>query len=111
MAANLCLDGFLSPRLLKLSKSGHLSRERLITCTFDALERDFNHYRAKWFTTFHDQLAVPFRLLHELDQFRLPPISSYLVEIQAGNRFQDKHGLSRLLSMMVTESVLHQILQ
>lgn len=44
--------------LIKLSDSGKLSRTRLIDCTFDALQRDFNHYRAKWFQRFHDALKL-----------------------------------------------------
>lgn len=44
--------------ILSLMNSGHLSRERLISCSLDALERDFNHYRAKWFSGFHDELHL-----------------------------------------------------
>ncbi|PQO26501.1 DUF6493 family protein [Blastopirellula marina] len=42
--------------LLYFEKRGELSRERLLTSSLEALERDFNHYRAKWFTVFHDGL-------------------------------------------------------
>ncbi len=42
--------------LLSCVQSGDLPRERLLTCSLDALARDFNHYRAKWFATFHDAL-------------------------------------------------------
>ncbi len=35
---------------------GKLSRERLMRCSIEALERDFNHYRAKWFFQFFDRL-------------------------------------------------------
>jgi hypothetical protein len=42
--------------LLALMRDGHLPRERLLQCTVEALERDFNHYRAKWFASFYDAL-------------------------------------------------------
>lgn len=44
--------------LMSLANRGRISRERLISCTFDALQRDFNHYRAKWFSSFHDELQL-----------------------------------------------------
>jgi Family of unknown function (DUF6493) len=37
-------------------EEGSLSRERLMTCCLEALRRDFNHYRAKWFATLYDSL-------------------------------------------------------
>lgn len=43
--------------LLNLAQAGRLPRARLLTCTLEALERDFNQYRARWFATFHDALA------------------------------------------------------
>lgn len=46
-----------SAGLLALMRAGRLPRERLLRSTLEALERDFNHYRAKWFATFHDALA------------------------------------------------------
>jgi hypothetical protein len=45
-----------STTLLKLAKEGRLSRERLLDSSLDALERGFNHYRAKWFSEFHELL-------------------------------------------------------
>ncbi len=45
-----------SVALISLMQKGHLPRERLLTCSLDALDRDFNHYRAKWFAKFHDML-------------------------------------------------------
>ena len=42
--------------LVSLSSQGHLSRQRLLECAMEALERDFNHYRAKWFASFYDAL-------------------------------------------------------
>ena len=42
---------------LSLIAKKRLSRERLLSCSLDALERDFNHYRARWFASFHDALA------------------------------------------------------
>lgn len=44
--------------LVALMKAGRLPRERLVNCSLDGLERDFNHYRAKWFAAFHDALAL-----------------------------------------------------
>ena len=41
---------------LKLMQNGKLPRERLIVSCIDALERDFNHYRARWFFDFFDRL-------------------------------------------------------
>ncbi len=42
--------------LVALAQSGDLPRDRLLTRSLDALELDFNHYRAKWFSNFHDAL-------------------------------------------------------
>lgn len=42
--------------LTTLAQGGLLSRERLLDASLDALARDFNHYRARWFCEFHDQL-------------------------------------------------------
>jgi len=42
--------------LCTLDKSGELQRDRLLDCSLDALGRDFNPYRAKWFSAFHDAL-------------------------------------------------------
>ncbi len=44
--------------LCKLAQSGHISRDRLIDNTLDALQRDFNHFRAKWFQRMHDALEL-----------------------------------------------------
>ena len=41
---------------LILMAQGKLSRARLLEATIEALERDFNHYRAKWFFEFFDRL-------------------------------------------------------
>ena len=35
---------------------GKLPRGRVLDCCLEALRRDFNHYRAKWFATFYDSL-------------------------------------------------------
>jgi hypothetical protein len=43
--------------LLNLATARRLPRKRLLSCALDALERDFNHYRARWFATFHDALG------------------------------------------------------
>lgn len=48
--------GKWSDALLHLAKKGHLPRERLLSCSLDALDRDFNHYRAKWFSSLYDDL-------------------------------------------------------
>lgn len=45
-----------SGTMLELMKKKKLPRARLLDCTVSALERDFNHYRAKWFFTFFDML-------------------------------------------------------
>lgn len=45
-----------STTFLKLAEEGHLSRERLLDESLTALERGFNHYRAKWFSSFHEEL-------------------------------------------------------
>jgi hypothetical protein len=42
--------------ILRLMNQGRLSRDRLLDCSLDALERDFNHYRARWFAQLHDAL-------------------------------------------------------
>ncbi|MCC9606131.1 DUF6493 family protein [Blastopirellula sp. JC732] len=42
--------------LILFQKKGGLSRERLLNCSLDALLRDFNHFRAKWFSSFYDAL-------------------------------------------------------
>ncbi len=42
--------------LIHLAEQGHLPRRRLLECAMEALERDFNHYRAKWYATFYDAL-------------------------------------------------------
>ena len=45
-----------SGALLSFMEEGKLSRDRLLQCSLEALQRDFNHYRAKWFATFYDAL-------------------------------------------------------
>ncbi|MGE0324470.1 MAG: DUF6493 family protein [Polyangiaceae bacterium] len=42
--------------LLAYAETGVLSRERLMACSIQALQRDFNHYRAKWFSQFYELL-------------------------------------------------------
>ena len=42
--------------LLAFIDEGKLSRSRLLDCSLEALQRDFNHYRAKWFASFYDAL-------------------------------------------------------
>jgi Family of unknown function (DUF6493) len=42
--------------LFKLASSGRLSRNRLLASSLAALQRDFNHYRARWFCEFYDSL-------------------------------------------------------
>jgi hypothetical protein len=46
-----------SDALVTLSKSGHLSRARLLDASLAALERDFAAFRAGWFSRFHETLA------------------------------------------------------
>jgi hypothetical protein len=59
-----------SDALLALMKQGKLPRDRLLQCTLDALERDFNHYRAKWFASFHDALKPsPDELTQSADRY------------------------------------------
>ncbi len=41
---------------LELMNHGKLPRAKLLESCIDALERDFNHYRAKWFYEFFDRL-------------------------------------------------------
>ena len=48
---NSWIDAFLA-----LMNKGKLPRPRLLESTIEALERDFNHYRAKWFFEFFDRL-------------------------------------------------------
>lgn len=43
--------------LASYAEAGVISRERLMACCIEALQRDFNHYRAKWFATFYDLLS------------------------------------------------------
>jgi len=45
-----------SGALLKLSKKGKLSRNKLLDSSLGALELGFNHYRARWFFDFFDLL-------------------------------------------------------
>ncbi|MFO0977276.1 MAG: DUF6493 family protein [Planctomycetaceae bacterium] len=45
-----------SKTMIELMKKKKLPRAKLLDCTVAALERDFNHYRAKWFFTFFDML-------------------------------------------------------
>ncbi len=45
-----------SDAFLSLAHKGKLSRERLLNCSLNALQSDFNHYRAKWFFSFYDAL-------------------------------------------------------
>lgn len=42
--------------LLALAADGTLPRDRLLTSSLDALERDFIQFRAGWFSRFHEQL-------------------------------------------------------
>lgn len=42
--------------LATLAESGHLYRERLLVASLSALERGFAHYRAGWFSRFHEHL-------------------------------------------------------
>lgn len=42
--------------LLQLVNKGKLPRAKLLEASMEALERDFNHYRAKWFFEFFDRL-------------------------------------------------------
>ncbi|MDY0164898.1 MAG: DUF6493 family protein [Thermoguttaceae bacterium] len=42
--------------LLAFAREGRLSRTRLLECSLEALERDFNAYRARWFASFYDAL-------------------------------------------------------
>lgn len=41
---------------IELMNMGMLPRERLLESSLQALERDFNHYRARWFLDFYDRL-------------------------------------------------------
>ena len=45
-----------SAALLAFVDEGKLDRQRLLASCIEALRRDFNHYRAKWFATFYDKL-------------------------------------------------------
>ncbi len=74
--------------LLNLANSGRLPRERLLCSSLDALERDFNHYRARWFATFHDALAPSSQEFREhaprylvLVSASAPNIASWALEI------------------------------
>lgn len=42
--------------LIGLMRDGRLSRDRLLDSTLAALARDFNHFRARWFSSFYDAL-------------------------------------------------------
>ncbi len=74
--------------LIVLANSGRLPRERLLSSSLDALERDFNHYRARWFAAFHDALVPSPQELREhaprylrLVSARAPNIASWALEI------------------------------
>jgi hypothetical protein len=45
-----------STTLLALSATGELDRDRLLTASLEALERDFAPFRAGWYKRFHDAL-------------------------------------------------------
>ncbi|MFC1849494.1 DUF6493 family protein [candidate division CSSED10-310 bacterium] len=45
---------------LSLMAKGKLPRKRLLNCCIQALQRDFNHYRAKWFFSLYDGLNPSF---------------------------------------------------
>ncbi len=49
-------EGSWTDAFLALMNEGRLPRARLLQATIEALERDFNHYRAKWFYEFFDRL-------------------------------------------------------
>lgn len=57
--ANLDRFGYgrsFAKTFIELMNQGMLPRKRLLTSSLEALERGFNHYRAKWFFTFFDML-------------------------------------------------------
>lgn len=80
--------------LVSLAKKGHLPRRRLLDCALEALERDFNHYRAKWFATFYDSLQPsPEEQLEHADRYlglldvSAPNIVSWaFTRVQAANK-------------------------
>jgi Family of unknown function (DUF6493) len=49
--------GEWGPTLVQLSEEGHLSRDRLLDASLEALERDFAQFRAGWHSRFHELLA------------------------------------------------------
>jgi hypothetical protein len=49
-------DRSFAKTFIELMNQGKLPRNRLLTSSLEALERGFNHYRAKWFLTFFDML-------------------------------------------------------
>ena len=70
--------------LMHLSAEGRLDRQRLLDSCLSALQRDFNHYRARWFTTFFDrlepsaeELRARAELLLGLLRLSVPPVVSW----------------------------------
>lgn len=56
--------------LTVLAHEGRIDRQRLLDGCLDALQRDFNHYRARWFTRFFDGLEPsPEELRARADRF------------------------------------------
>jgi hypothetical protein len=76
-----------SDALLSLVHAGRLPRGQLLRASLDALQRDFNHYRAKWFASFYDSLQPTSDELreHRADFLHLlnvsaPPIVAWAFE-------------------------------
>ncbi len=70
--------------LVELSKQGHLSRDRLVDASLDALDRGFAQFSAGWFSSFHELLTPTLveRLKHRERYLRLlaspiPPTVSF----------------------------------
>ncbi len=53
---------------LKLIEKGKLPRAKMLESTVEALERDFNHYRARWFLDFFDRLEPTEKELRQYSQ-------------------------------------------
>ncbi len=45
-----------SSALVALTKSGHLSKQRLLEASLSALNRGFNQFKSGWFSRFHEEL-------------------------------------------------------
>ncbi len=93
--------------LTALAADGTLPRDRLLSCSLDALERDFLQFRAGWFSRFHEQLQpTPEERAELMGRYlallgsRIPPTVAFALKALA---VLDKAG--RLPAAAVLDSI------